>query len=148
MAIVKAELREGTQITLRTRQFTWLADEPPISGGTDAGPEPYEILVGSLAACITLTLRIYADYKGIELRGADVTLQFDRVHADDCVDCDKRRGNRIERIQTRAIIRGTFDEAQRTRLAQVVRRCPVHKTLANGVQIFDSVSFEEATGTA
>jgi uncharacterized membrane protein YphA (DoxX/SURF4 family) len=53
----------------------------------------------------------------------------------------------IERIETRVTLRGTFDDAQRARLAQVAERCPVHKTLANGVQIFDSVPFEVSPET-
>ncbi len=148
MAIVTAELREGTQVTIQARQFTWPGDEPPAAGGTDTGPTPYEMLLGSLAACITITLRLYADHKGIDLTGIDVTLEFDRIHADDCVDCDQRKDGWIDRIQTQVMIRGTFNDAQRTRLAQVAERCPVHKTLANGVEIFDSVSFEEAVGLA
>lgn len=142
MAIVTAELRQGTRTTIQTRQFTWRADEPPSVGGTDTGPTPYEILLGSLAACITTTLRLYADHKGIDLAGVDVTLEFDRVHADDCVDCDKRKDGWIDRIQTRVTMHGTFNDAQRKRLKQVTGRCPVHKTLANGVEIFDSVSFD------
>ena len=146
MAMVTAERRAGTQVTLRARQFDWPGDEPPAAGGTDTGPTPYEMLLGSLAACITTTLRLYADHKGIDLTGVDVTLEFDRVHADDCVDCDERRDGWIDRIQTEVTIRGTFNEAQRTRLAQVAERCPVHKTLTKSVEIFDSVKFEEAAG--
>jgi len=144
MATVTAELREGTQVTIQARQFTWRGDEPPAAGGTDTGPTPYEILLGGLAACITITLRLYANHKGIDLTGVDVTLEFDRVHADDCMNCDQRKDGWIDRIQTQVTIRGAFDDAQRTRLAQVAERCPVHKTLANNVKIFDSVSFEEA----
>ncbi len=46
------------------------------------------------------------------------------------------------------LLRGAFDHVQRTRLAQVAERCLVHKTLANAVEIFDSVTFEEAMGMA
>ena len=95
--------------------------------------------------CIALTLRLYANHKGIALAGVDLTLEYDRVHADDCEECDERLDGWIERIRTHVKIRGTFDDAQRTRLAQVAERCPVHKTLANQVQIFDSVTFEEPT---
>ncbi|MEE8523383.1 MAG: OsmC family protein [Thermoanaerobaculia bacterium] len=144
MATVTAELRQGTQVTIRARRFAWRGDEPRAVGGTDTGPTPYEMLLGSLAACITVTLRLYADHKGIDLAGVDVTLEFDRVHADDCLDCDRRKDGWIDRIRTRVTIRGAFDDAQRKRLAQVAARCPVHKTLANGVEIFDSVTFEEA----
>lgn len=148
MALVTAELRDGTRVTIRARHFAWSGDEPLEAGGTDTGPTPYEMLLGSLAACITTTLRLYANHKGIDLAGVDVTLQYDRVHADDCVDCDERRDGWIDRIQTEVTIRGTFNDAQRTRLAQVSARCPVHKTLAKGIEIFDSVTFDEAAGMA
>jgi hypothetical protein len=41
------------------------------------------------------------------------------------------------------IARTVFDESQKTRLAQVASRCPVHKTLANGAHIVDAVGFVE-----
>ena len=144
MAAVSGVLREGTQVTIRSRDFTWLADEPIGAGGTDTGPDPYELLLGSLAACITITLRLYADHKGIPLEEVRVELEFGRVHTDDCVDCDERADGWIERIQSHVTLRGTFDEPQRKRLAQVAGRCPIHKTLRNGVHIVDTVAFNES----
>ena len=142
MAFLTAVLGQGTQVTLQARQFSWLGDEPPGAGGTDLGPTPYEILLGSLAACIAITLKLYANHKGIALAGVEVRLEYDRVHADDCENCDERADGWIERIQSQVTIRGSFDDAQRTRLTQVAQRCPVHKTLANGVHIVDAVTFE------
>lgn len=141
MATVTASLGAGTDVSLQARQFTWQGDEPLAAGGTDTGPTPYELLLGGLAACITTTLRLYANHKGIVLDGVDVTLTFDRIHADDCIDCDERADGWIERIQSDITIRGAFDDAQRKRLTQVARRCPVHKTLANGVHFQDGVTF-------
>ena len=141
IATITARLREGTQTTIQARQFTWLSDEPLAAGGGDTGPTPYEILLGSLAACISVTLRLYADHKGIDLTAVDVALEFDRVHADDCLECEQDKGGWIDRIRTQVTIRGSFDDTQRKRLEQVAGRCPVHKTLARGVEIFDSVSF-------
>ena len=143
MATVRAQLGPGVTTEITARQHTWLADEPVSLGGSDEGPNPYELLLGSLAACITITLRLYANHKGIALDGVDVDIEFDRVHAEDCMECDDPGGGLIERMRSRVTFRGTFDEAQRKRLAQVAQRCPVHKTLARGVQIFDSVSFGE-----
>ena len=142
MAVVTGVLREGTQVSIRVGDFTWLGDEPTSAGGTDTGPNPYEILLGGLAACITITLRLYADHKGIPLDEVHVQLEFDRVHTDDCVDCDERADGWIDRIRSHVTLHGTFDEPQRRRLAQVAQRCPVHKTLANGVHMVDSVAFE------
>jgi len=142
MAFVTAVLGEGTEVTLEARQFSWRSDEPFGKGKRDLGPTPYEMLLGSLAACIVITLRLYADHKGITLPEVGVRLDLDRVHADDCVDSDERADARIERITSQVTIRGTFDDAQRARLTQVARRCPVHKTLVNGAQLVDSVVFE------
>jgi putative redox protein len=144
MATVTAMLREGTVATLRARQFSWRGDEPPDAGGTDTGPTPYEILLGALAACTAITLRLYATHKGIALHGVDVTLSFDRVHAEDCVGCEERSDGLIERIESHVTVHGSFDEAQRKRLAQVAQRCPVHKTLASPVHIADSIDFVPA----
>lgn len=142
MALVTAQLHSGTRATISARQFTWLADEPPEVGGTDDGPNPYEILLGGLAACIAITLRLYANHKGIQLDGVGVKLEFDRVHADDCRECDIDEGGMIDRIRSSVTIQGSFDDAQKKRLAQVAERCPVHRTLTRRVQIFDTVSFE------
>ena len=141
MSSVIATLGRGTEVTVETRQFSWKGDEPVSAGGTDTGPTPYEMLLGSLATCIALTLRLYSDHKGITLEGVTVQLEMDRVHSDDCADCDERADSWIERIQSSVSLRGEFDDAQRARLTQVAQRCPVHKTLAQGVHFSDSVSF-------
>ena len=70
-----------------------------------------------------------------------MTLEFDRVHADDCVDCEERRDGLIERVRTEVTIHGELTAAQRARLAQVAQRCPVHKTLAHGAHFDDAVTF-------
>lgn len=108
MATVTAELGSGTNVTVRARQFSWLSDEPQSAGGTDTGPTPYEILLGGLAACTAVTLRLYANHKGIPLHRVEVTLGFDRVHADDCEDCDERMDGWIERIRSSVVISGEF----------------------------------------
>ena len=143
MAIVTASLKAGTAVDIRSRQFLWRSDEPPTAGGADSGPTPYEFLLGSLAACIAMTLRLYATHKEIPLAGVEVALEFDRVHADDCVDCDGREDGLIERLQSRVTIHGALTDAQRARLTQVAQRCPVHKTLAHGIQIVDDVTFPD-----
>jgi putative redox protein len=143
MATVTAHLDAGTAVEIQARQFSWRGDEPPVVGGTDTGPTPYELLLGALAACLAVTLRLYANHKEIGLSGVDIRLEFDRVHADDCLDCDEQADGWIDRIHTEVTIHGTFTDAQRSRLAQVAKRCPVHKTLANGVKIVDVVQFAD-----
>src|ERR1051325_11256746 len=49
-----------------------LADEPVAAGGMDTGLSPYELLTAGLGACTAMTLRLYADQKGLPLNGGTV----------------------------------------------------------------------------
>jgi putative redox protein len=141
MAWITAELVSGTLVTLSNGRHTWRADEPPEAGGDDMGPTPYEMLVGSLAACTLITLALYCRHKRIPLKSVSATYEHGRVHAEDCRSCEEPREGRIDQITSRVRIGGTFDEAQRTRLTQIVSRCPVHKTLSYPIDMIDEVEF-------
>lgn len=141
MPRITATLSAGTVVNISNGRHTWSADEPADKGGTDTGPTPYEMLLGSLAACTAVTLSLYANHKGIELEAVEATYEFDRVHADDCQDCENETTGFIDRITSAVRITGTFDDAQRKRLSQIVSRCPVHKTLENRVHLVDQVEF-------
>jgi len=145
MTQITATLTTGMAVTLSNGRHEWAADEPHAAGGTDTGPNPYELLLGSLAACTCVTLAGYCQYKGLPLKSVRATYDFARVHADDCKDCDIPDRGFIEQITSNVHIEGDFDEAQRKRLAQIASRCPVHKTLAHGVQIDDNATFGPGT---
>lgn len=141
MSQVTAQLNSGTVVQISNGRHEWAGDEPVAIGGTDSGPNPYELLLGSLAACTCVTLALYCQHKGLVLRSVTASYDFSNVHADDCVDCDETDTGLIEQITSKVHIEGEFDDAQRKRLAQIVTRCPVHKTLANGVHFDDNTSF-------
>ncbi len=141
MARIIAELTSGTVVQLTNGRHRWAADEPPALRGTDTGPNPYELLLSSLAACTCITLALYCQHKGIVLRSVTAAYDLDRIHAKDCEDCDDPKKGFIDRITSDVHIEGDFDEAQKRRLAQIVERCPVHKTLANGVVLSDHATF-------
>jgi len=125
---------------LYTHRHQWLADEPKAIGGSDLGPTPYDLLLMSLGACTSMTLRMYARHKGFPLDDIEVRLSHGRIHAEDCRDCDQADG-KVERILMRLNIHGALTEEQRARLLEIARRCPVHRTLAAGPVI--QTRFEE-----
>ena len=107
------------------------ADEPRKYGGSDLGPSPYDLLLMALGACTSMTLRMYANRKKLPLEDVTIRLLHERVHAEDCVDCQ----HKIERITRRITLVGNLDEAQRQRLLEIADMCPVHRTLENEPQI-------------
>jgi putative redox protein len=107
------------------------ADEPSSYGGSDLGPSPYDLLLMSLGACTSMTLRMYANHKKLPLEDVSIRLFHERVHADDCIDCD----GKIERLTRRISLVGDLSEEQRRRLLEIADKCPVHRTLESDPQI-------------
>ncbi len=142
MSKITAKLTTGLAVQLSDGRHEWSADEPPAAGGSDTGPDPYKLLLGALAACTCITIAAYCRHKNLTLNSISASFDFSRVHAEDCVDCDKSEKGFIEQIVSHVHIDGDFDEGQQKRLAQIATRCPVHKTLASGVRIEDNASFE------
>ena len=123
---------------IRTANHTFHADEPLSLGGHDLGPNPYDLLLASLGACTSMTLRMYANRKKWPVESINIRLSHSRVHADDCESCDAN-ANRIDRIDKEIVLSGELDESQVARLAEIADRCPVHRTLMNDKQILSNV---------
>ncbi|ARU88079.1 alpha/beta fold hydrolase [Pseudomonas sp. M30-35] len=114
---------------LYTRSHKSVSDEPVSVGGSDLGPTPYALLLMSLGACTSMTIRMYANRKGIPLEDINIRLVHDRVHAEDCAACEEREGQ-IERIQRFISFKGEqLTQEQIESMLKIANRCPVHKTL-------------------
>jgi putative redox protein len=98
------------------------ADEPAAKGGDDAGPAPHELLLASLAACVSMTIQGYAQRKDMVVRRVDVTVTG-------------RHEDGVFLIEEHVEIDGDLDELQRARLLEVAARCPVTRTLSNPIRI-------------
>lgn len=112
----------------------WEADEPAEYGGDDTGPGPYDLLLSALGACTSMTLRMYAERKGWNVRHIKVTLSHDRVYAKDCATCETETGH-LSRIVREISVDGDLDDSQRKSLLAIADKCPVHKTLQSEIVI-------------
>ncbi len=116
---------------------TFVLDEPESVGGEGAGPDPYTLLLAALGGCTSMTVMMYARRKGWKLERVLVKLSQQRVHSKDCHDCDSNADGILHRIERSVMLEGDLDEAQRERLMEISRMCPVHKTLTAPIVIKD-----------
>lgn len=117
-----------------TQQHRLVSDEPVEQGGADSGANPYELLLAALGSCTSMTLRMYANHKKLDLEAIEVTLRHSRVHLDDCETCDDKN-TLVDKIDREIKLVGRLDDDQRKRLLEIADKCPVHKTLVNEIVI-------------
>jgi uncharacterized OsmC-like protein/fermentation-respiration switch protein FrsA (DUF1100 family) len=112
----------------------FIADEPVKVGGLDSGPGPYDLLLASLGACTSMTLRLYAENKRLPLQRVSVRLMHNRIHAEDCLSCETKEGM-IDRIDRNITLEGELSADERKRLMEIADKCPVHRTLKSEIEI-------------
>jgi putative redox protein len=113
------------QLAIHAGGIRFLADEPVSTGGLGSGPTPYDLVCAGLAACTTMTLRMYADHKGVPAGRIRTAVGHLREQGADIPD----------RFTRTIAIDGPLDESQRQRMLEIADRCPVHRTLVNGSRV-------------
>lgn len=113
---------------------TLVADEPVAHGGSDRGPTPYGLISAGLAACTSMTIRMYARRKGWALDHVSVDVHHAKSHRADTSDADGT-GQKIDRFIREVHLDGPLSDAQRARLMEIANKCPVHRTLEAGAEV-------------
>ncbi len=127
------ETGEGKfQNTVQAGQHRLFADEPASVGGMDSGPTPYDFLSMALGACTSMTLRMYANFKKVDLGRVSVDVSHAKIHSADCVECtedEQAAGGKIDRFERVITIDGGVPDALAGKIEEIANKCPVHKTL-------------------
>ncbi len=123
--VIVAENGQGRyQQQVIAGQHQLIADEPASMGGADAGPAPFDFIMSGLGACTSMTLRMYAERKGLPLVKVTVELAHDKVEID---------GVQRDRICRNITLEGDLSAEQRQRLLEIANKCPVHRALAQSI---------------
>lgn len=134
MAITARSI-ENFQVEINAQNHTIMADEPVEVGGDDVGPNPYDLLLSSLAACKIITVQMYARRKKWPLAGIELNMSTNKIHSKDCEDCESDPNARVDIIDTEIRFLGDLDEDQIGRLKDISEKCPVHRTLMSETKI-------------
>lgn len=131
--VVRNEKERGLLTEIIANGHYMIADEPKDVGGTDLAGTPYDLLVASLGACTAMTIRLYANHKGLDLDEVKVHLSREKRHTADAENLDEK--SKVEFIDRELELTGNLTEEQRNRIVEIADRCPVHKTLTQGVTV-------------
>lgn len=112
------------QVEVRAQGTSFLSDEPLSSGGLASGPGPFDLLGAALGACTVMTVKFYAQRKGIPVSHVQVMITHQR-------DPESQR----DMFERSIFIDGKVTEEEMTRLLAAADRCPVSLTLSAGSDI-------------
>jgi len=126
---VFVESRSGFKFTndITSAKHQLVADEPKSFKGNDLGMAPYELLLSSLGACTSMTMRMYADRKGFDLQNVKVTLTHEKADTGGDIKQDVIHKH-IELI-------GNLSDVEKEKILAIADKCPVNKTLLAEVKI-------------
>ncbi len=110
------------QQKLTVGDLHFLSDAEVSKGGSGTGPSPHEYLGAALAACTSMTLKMYAGRKEMKLDNAVVTV-------------DIERSNDVEIFSREIQLQGNLSREEKERLLEIADKCPIHKALAGQIQI-------------
>ena len=124
--------------TVQAGPHRLFADEPVSVGGMDTGPTPYDFLSMALGACTSMTLRMYAGFRKVDLGRVSVDVSHDKIHSSDCAECagdERSAGGGIDRFERVITIDGGVPEALAGKIEEIAAKCPVHKTLEANARV-------------
>jgi putative redox protein len=100
-------------------------------GGEGSVPAPHELLPAALAACVAMTLTIYARTKDWDLGTVTVAVDYDHESTPRRFEID---------IQFTA----ELDQQQLARLEKVAAACPVRRSIESGIEFVERLECQRS----
>lgn len=119
----------GLQTFVTAGPTSLVADVKVAAGGLDLGPDPHDLVAAGLAACTTMTLRLYAQRKNWPLAAVHVEVRSSR----------EANMTPPERFDREITLEGDLDDEQRQRLMEIANMCPIHRLLTQGARVATTV---------
>jgi putative redox protein len=123
-AVVISDLASDGALTGHAGTAKFPIGGPDGRGGTTAGPNPYDLLSASLAACTAATIRLHARRKKLPLSHIEVAVSYHHGMNDG--------PNSFERVIQ---LEGSLNDLQHKELMQIADMCPVGKILGLDAEI-------------
>ncbi|MBI1391792.1 MAG: alpha/beta fold hydrolase [Alphaproteobacteria bacterium] len=120
-----ARVSESLAVDVSIDGHPFVLDAGVGDGGAGLGPNPTRTVEAALAACAAITMRMYARRKDWPLTGL-------RVDVSRAPGTDAHVSRRL--VKT-VWVDGPLDADQRARLLEIADKCPVHRMLAERVEI-------------
>ncbi|UZE30594.1 OsmC family protein [Pseudomonas asplenii] len=131
---INTESHEGFRHSVQIDDHQLFTDVPKTLGGEGSAPDPHDYFDAALGACKALTLKLYAQKKGIPLTGVTVEVKRD--------NSQEQKGK--YGLQVKLTLKGVLSDAQRDELHKVADRCPIHKLMTTSEVSIETLLAEGA----
>lgn len=134
---VATKLPEGMQVETKSRNFTYLLDEPEELGGTDKAMNPVEALLSALGGCQAIVAAAFAEANDIKFEEFHVELEGD-IDLDGFMGLsDVRPG--FQEIRFVMHFKSNEPKEKLDKFVDFIEKtCPVGDTLSKGVKLVNA----------
>jgi uncharacterized OsmC-like protein len=131
---LEGKVQEGFKTEIKC-SHDFIIDQPKQGGGNDLGPNPMEIFLSSLPACICAIGRIISNQKRLNVRGIHVSLEAD-------IDKNYLLGQTTDgragftEVRTFVDIDADMTATEKEEfLQEIERRCPIADNMINTTNV-------------
>ena len=111
----------GKRVDAEYGGYTIRTDQPPQSGGEGSAPQPFDLVLASMATCAGIYVKGYCDSRGIATEGLGLEMQIER----------EPEKHRVVRLVLEIKLPEGFPEKHREAVIRAADLCAVKKHILN-----------------